>query len=189
MHLFKNKKIVISGGPGSGKTTLINLLRVKGYECMDEFSRTIIKRAQNQGENSFFKSQPLEFSKEVWNGRKEQYQNSKPSSSKTQKSYVFFDRGLHDVLAYMDCLGVTYDNCKFDLSGFPYDLAVLLPPRKSIYIKDNERKEGFQEAQKIYFYIKKTYQKYNIPIVEVPFQSPEVRISTLLEYLDHAEKA
>ena len=72
MHLFKNKKIVISGGPGSGKTTLVNLLRVKGYECMDEFSRTIIKRAQKQGENNFFKSQPLEFSKEVWNGRKEQ---------------------------------------------------------------------------------------------------------------------
>ena len=76
-----------------------------------------------------------------------------------------------------------------NLTYLIYDLAVLLPPRKSIYIKDNERKEDFQEAQKIYFYIKKTYQKYNIPIVEVPFQSPEVRISTLLEYLDHAEKA
>ena len=189
MHLFKNKKIVISGGPGSGKTTLVNLLRIKGYECIDEFSRTLIKRAQKKGDNNFFKSQPLDFSKEVWNGRKEQYKNSKSSSNKTQKPYVFFDRGLHDVLAYMDYLGVSYDSCKFDPSGFTYDFAMLLPPRKSIYIRDNERKEGFQEAQKIYVYIKKTYQKYNIPIVEVPFQSPEVRISTLLEYLDHAEKA
>ena len=50
MPLFKNKKIVISGGPGSGKTTLVNLLRLKGYECIDEFSRTLIKRAQKQGE-------------------------------------------------------------------------------------------------------------------------------------------
>ena len=189
MNLFKNKKIVISGGPGSGKTTLVNLLRVEGYECIDEFSRTLIKRAQKQGKNNIFKTQPLDFSKKVWNGRKEQYKNSKSSSNKKNKSYIFFDRGLHDVLAYMDCLGVSYDSCKFDPSGFPYDLALLLPPRKSIYIKDNERKEGFQEAKKLYFYIKKTYQTYNIPIVEVPFQSPEVRISTLLEYLDHAEKA
>ena len=59
MHLFKNKKIVISGGPGSGKTTLVNLLRVKGYECMDEFSRTIIKRAQKQEKIIFLNHNPL----------------------------------------------------------------------------------------------------------------------------------
>ena len=151
MHLFKNKKIVISGGPGSGKTTLVNLLRVKGYECMDEFSRTIIKRAQKHGENNFFKSQPLEFSKEVWNGRKEQYKNSKPSSSKTQKSYVFFDRGLHDVLAYMDCLGVTYDTCKFDLSGFPYDLAVLLLPGSPFISKIMNERRVFGKLKKYIF--------------------------------------
>ena len=138
---------------------------------MDEFSRTIIKRAQKQGENNFFKSQPLEFSKEVWYGRKEQYKNSKPSSSKTQKSYVFFDRGLHDVLAYMDCLGVTYDTSKFDLSGFPYDLAVLLPPRKSIYIKDNERKEGFQEAQKYIFTSKRPTKNITFPSLKFPFKA------------------
>ena len=84
MNLFNNKKIVISGGPGSGKTTLVNLLRVKGYECIDEFSRILIKRAQKQGKNNIFKTQPLEFSKKVWNGRKEQYKNSKPNSNKTQ---------------------------------------------------------------------------------------------------------
>ena len=45
------------------------------------------------------------------------------------------------------------------------------PPWKSIYIKDNERKEGFEDAEKLYFFIKKTYQKYNIPIVEIPFKA------------------
>lgn len=183
MPLFKNKKIVISGGPGSGKTTLVNLLRLKGYECIDEFSRTLIKRAQKQGEINIFKSQPLHFSEEVWKGRIEQYKNSELSLNKTQKPYVFFDRGLHDVLAYLDCIGISYESYKFDPSDFPYDMALLLPPWKSIYIKDNERKEGFEDAEKLYFFIKKTYKKYNIPIVEIPFQSPEVRISTLLEYL------
>ena len=62
MPLIENKKIVISGGPGSGKTTLINLLKDKGYPCFEEFSRILIDRARKTGENNIFKSRPLFFS-------------------------------------------------------------------------------------------------------------------------------
>ena len=75
MPLFENKKIVISGGPGSGKTTLVNLLRRNGYVCVDEFSRTLIENAQKKGEHNIFKSQPLYFSEEVWKARREKYEN------------------------------------------------------------------------------------------------------------------
>ena len=66
---------------------------------------------------------------------------------------------------------------------------MLLPPWKAIHIKDNERKEDFEEVENLYFYIKNTYQKNNIPIVEIPFQTPELRISTLLDYLDNEKNA
>ena len=75
MTPIESKKVVISGGPGSGKTTLINLLREKGYDCADEFSRSIIKKVKKIGEESPFKSQPIGFSKRVWQGRKQQYEN------------------------------------------------------------------------------------------------------------------
>jgi len=189
MPLFENKKIVISGGPGSGKSTLVGLLRRKGYKCVDEFSRTLIENAQKMGENNIFKSQPLYFSEEVWKERKKQYEKFKPEINKTQGPYIFFDRGLHDVVAYLDCIGVPYDSQQFDPSAFPYDMAMLLPPWKAIYSQDNERKEDFEEAEKLYFYIKKIYQKYKIPIVEIPFESPEVRISILLDYLNHGKNA
>jgi predicted ATPase len=189
MPLIKNKKIVISGGPGSGKTTMVNLLRDKGYECFDEFSRVLIEKAQKSGENNIFKSRPIFFSEQVWKGRKDQYEKSYLGLDKPEKQYVFFDRGLHDVVAYLDSIGVSYDPKRFDLSLFPYDMALLLPPCKSIYTKDKERKEDFEEAEKLYFYIKKTYQTNNIPLVEVPFQSPELRISSLLDYLDQRKNA
>ena len=189
MPLIENKKIVISGGPGSGKTTLVNLLKDRGYECFNEFSRTLIKSAQKKGEINIFRSKPLYFSEEVWKIRKKQYEKSDSIMVNKQKPFVFFDRGLHDVVAYMECIGVAYASHKFALSDYAYDVALLLPPWKSIYTKDNERKEDFQEVEKLYFYIKNTYQKNNIPIVEIPFQSPEIRISTLLEYLDHGKIA
>lgn len=184
MPLFENKKIVISGGPGSGKSTLVSLLRRNGYVCVDEFSRTLIENAQKKGEHNIFKSQPLYFSEEVWKARREKYEKFKPKINKTKSSYTFFDRGLHDVVAYLDCIGVPYNPHQFDPSSFHYDMAMLLPPWEAIYTQDNERKEDFEEAEKLYFYIKKTYQKYKIPIFEIPFERPEVRISTLLKYLN-----
>ena len=184
MTPIKNMKVVLSGGPGSGKTTLIRLLREKGYDCIDEFSRSIIEEFQKMGKDSPFKSQPIAFSEKIWQCRKQQYQNPKFLSKSGPKRFVFFDRGLHDIVAYLDCISAPYDKQKFDLSNFHYDLAILLPPWKKIYRKDGQRHEDFEEAEKLYFYIKNTYIKNNIPLVEIPFLSPEKRVSTLLKYLD-----
>ena len=49
MCVNENKKVVITGGPGSGKSTLINLLARSGYNCLKEFSRTLIQKYKNKG--------------------------------------------------------------------------------------------------------------------------------------------
>ena len=38
---MKTQKIALIGGPGTGKTTLIDALKTKGYGCMEEISRQI----------------------------------------------------------------------------------------------------------------------------------------------------
>ena len=41
--MMKSKKIIISGPPGSGKTSIINSLLKKGYNCFQEINPTKIK--------------------------------------------------------------------------------------------------------------------------------------------------
>jgi len=38
---LKPKKIVLIGGPATGKTTLIDALKTKGYHCFEEISRQV----------------------------------------------------------------------------------------------------------------------------------------------------
>ena len=53
------QKIALIGGPGTGKTTLINALKAKGYNCMEEISRQITLEAQEKGIDQLFLEDPL----------------------------------------------------------------------------------------------------------------------------------
>ena len=43
------QKIVLIGGPGTGKTSVLNALKEKGFYCFDEVSREVTLKAQKEG--------------------------------------------------------------------------------------------------------------------------------------------
>ena len=43
------KKIVLIGGPGTGKTSVLKQLKSTGFHCMEEISREITIKAQKDG--------------------------------------------------------------------------------------------------------------------------------------------
>lgn len=183
----QNKKIVISGGPGSGKSTLLRLLEADGYQCFKEFSRDLIKREKKGGNFNYFKSNPIEFSSLVWEKRVDQLNAADKLECNVAKPYVFFDRGLHDVIAYLNYIGEAYDSDDFNLNSHHYELALLLPPWKAIYVNDGERMESFEEATALYYEIKRTYKEYKIPMVEIPIGTPDQRVLTILELLKNGK--
>ena len=89
--------IVIIGGPGTGKTTIIDGLVAKGHCCYPEISREVTLEAKKQGIEQLFLEKPLLFSELLLEGRKKQFQNA----TKEPHEIVFIDRGIPDVLAYM----------------------------------------------------------------------------------------
>ena len=67
------QKIVLIGGPGTGKSTVLNKLREKDFFCFDEVSREVILKAQKKGIEQLFLTEPLLFSEMLLEGREEQY--------------------------------------------------------------------------------------------------------------------
>lgn len=174
-----NKEIiVITGGPGTGKTTIINGLIEKGFTCFPEISREIINDARKQGFEQLFLEKPLLFSELLLEGRKKQYHQA----TAHDKDPIFLDRGIPDILAYMHYIGDSYpaffdEECRNN----PYTKVFLLPPWEDIYQSDEERYENFEQAKLIYNHLKETYQKYGYELIEVPFGCIDNRILFILE--------
>jgi predicted ATPase len=177
----QNKRIVITGGPGTGKSSVISNLESKGHYCFHEVSRQITLEAQKQGIDQLFLDDPLLFSEKLLEARIKQHQNALEPSGKL----VFLDRGIPDVVAYMDYFGTTYPS-KFRnaCNDHKYNRIFLMPPWNEIYETDNERYESFEQAQSIYAYLKKAYITFGYQPIEVPKQSIENRSNFILNNLD-----
>jgi predicted ATPase len=177
---LKTKRIVISGGPGSGKTTLINHLEKEGYPCLHEISRAVTRKAQQEGIEQLFLENPILFSQKLLEGRLEQFEKAEVMSD----AFLFYDRGMPDVTAYMDYLAIHYpDHFSETIKANRYDLIFLLPPWKSIYQQDEIRYESFDQAVTLYNYLRKGYQKYDYTVIEVPTANVKDRAHYILEHL------
>jgi predicted ATPase len=170
--------IVIIGGPGTGKSSIIDSLVTKGYCCYPEISREVTLEAQKRGIEQLFLEDPLLFSQMLLDGRVKQYNNAQNEAH----PMVFIDRGIPDVVAYLDYIGDSYPD-HFDLACREnnYTKIFILPPWEEIYESDSERYENFEQAKTIYKHLIETYQKYGYNLIEVPKDSVDNRILYILD--------
>ncbi|MDG2313780.1 MAG: ATP-binding protein [Flavobacteriaceae bacterium] len=174
----KNQKIVIIGAPGSGKTSVIEMLIQKGYDCFPEISREVTLEARKEGIDQLFLHDPILFSTKLIAGRLKQYEDAK------SKNLVFFDRGLPDVVAYHHYLKTDYPP-SFDTicQENPYDVVFVLPPWKAIYTSDSVRYESFEQAKKIHENLMQTYQRFSMTPQPVPFGEVVERVAFIEQQL------
>lgn len=172
--------VVFIGGPGSGKTTLIEKLEGQGYICYPEISREVTLEARRQGIEQLFLEKPLLFSELLLEGRKKQFYNALAEEA----DVVFIDRGIPDVLAYMHYIGDSYPPF-FDQAcrDHVYHKIFFLPPWEEIYTADEARYENYEQAKLIALHLQETYRNYGYDLIEVPKDTPENRILFILGHL------
>tara|TARA_B100000530_G_C15900987_1_gene465381 strand:+ start:528 stop:1067 length:540 start_codon:yes stop_codon:yes gene_type:complete len=177
--MMKNEKIIISGPPGSGKTTIIKKLKLKGYCVHDEIHPQEINR----------KATKLELSNYLFQNRIKQYHdksinNYKYNSNKQQNNQlIFFDRSIIDVIAYMDFWEEKYPiQWEETILKFRYMNNIFYAPNwKEIYKSTEERPEDYMEAEKIDLFLRKTYLKFNYHIIEIPKLNINQRVNFILD--------
>ncbi|MDT0676823.1 ATP-binding protein [Autumnicola musiva] len=179
---MKKKKIVITGGPGTGKSSIVHQLENNGQTCLHEISREVIREAQLHGIEQLFLEDPLLFSRKLLEGRISQFHEAEDFPV----NHIFIDRGIPDVLAYMDYFDTRYaEEFIAPCENYRYDFIFILPPWKSIYKSDNERYESFDEASRISEYLETTYKIYGYQPVIVPEASVEERTNFILNKLEN----
>ncbi len=182
---MNTKKIVITGGPSTGKTAVIEVLKQKGYHCLEEVIRAMTLAKKAEESDVVFQSNPIvsftdpaAFNQMILDARLAQYKSVIASAD----ALAFFDRGIPDVLAYMDCFGQQYDEsfknvCKTN----KYDMIFLMPPWKDIHIVDNERFETYEESLRINECLANSYSSFGYDVQVVPKDTILNRVDFILD--------
>lgn len=172
------KRIVITGGPGTGKSSIINHLESSGFKCYAEVSRQVTLEARKKGVDQLFLSDPLLFSDLLLKARTRQFMEAETESV----NQVFYDRGLPDVLAYMNYANSNYPE-KFTsvCNTYTYDRIFILPPWEAIFKSDNERYENFEQAVAIQKHLENTYSQFGYTLLEVPLGTINERTDFILK--------
>lgn len=180
LHDMNNSnKILITGGPGSGKTALINALENRKFNCEHEIVRNLTLEGKGNGIDQIFLKDPLIFSEKLLELRIGQF-NKKQISENT-----FYDRGVHDVLAYLNYIKVKYDHLLTEKAEkIKYDKVFILPPWKDIYRQDEIRYESFNESVKIHDEIVKIYNFFKMKIIILKTGTIDQRIENILEFIN-----
>jgi predicted ATPase len=177
--MIEKQIYVITGGPGFGKTMLVEALRGMGHFCSAEFARELIVSQQETGGEILPWKNPRLFQQTILNKRKDFF------DSIPEGTIAFADRAIPDQLAFARYKGFGAPEVLVSAaSEYRYASKVFVtPPWPEIYVNDPIRTETFDEALQIHQVVVETYRNLNYQIIELPLVPISERVKYLLENL------
>jgi predicted ATPase len=175
-----DRLIVITGGPGAGKTSLVEALAASGHAVRPEAGRMIIRDQQTIGGRGVPWVDPALFAELMLATDLRRHAEAAAAGER-----VFFDRGVPDIAGYLAlcCLAIP-EHVERAVRALRYNRTVFIaPPWREIFTQDAERKQDFAEAERTYAAMAETYPRYGYALVELPRASVAERVSFVLDRL------
>jgi predicted ATPase len=173
--MTKSNFYVITGGPGGGKTSLLECLASKKYAYIPETAREIIKERLTQGLSP--RPDAKTFAEEIF---AKDWANF---ISNSDSSILFFDRSFMDSACLLfDADADAYDKIRDVHLNNRYNNTVFIaPPWREIYRTDAERDQSFDEAIRVYQRLENWYLEHGYDIVILPKDTVETRATFILD--------
>ncbi len=174
---YRERFHVVTGGPGSGKTSLIDALARTGYAHTVEAGRAIIQDQLAIDGPALPWRDPLAFAELMLSWELRSYRMAETTSGP-----VFFDRGVTDLLGYLTLMGRPVPaHIARAAERFRYSRRVFVaPPWPQIYTQDAERKQTPAEAVRTYEALVTAYSTGGYELVSLPLVSVEERVRFVL---------
>ncbi len=168
---------VITGGPSSGKTTTVNILRARGYHTTIEHARHFLDTQRVTGRTvAEIRRNQAAFQLGVLKMQIEQEAMLDPDA------LIFLDRALPDSLAYYRFLDLPPDPMLLEaLPSAKYRKVFLLDLLP--LVRDYARTEDGAAQRQIHALLGEVYEELGHPVEAVPPLPPEDRVDYILARL------
>lgn len=180
MMINNPNMVVITGGPGAGKTTTLQELERRGFRYATEIARQIIQEQVEQGGSALPWDDTARYTELMLERSIESFLDHASSND-----LVFADRGIPDTLCYARLISLP-DTAKIESACEQYRYwrqVFIAPPWREIYETDSERKQDFAEAELTYLKMSAVYSECGYELIELPLTGATERAEFMLDRL------
>jgi len=171
------RRFVLTGGPCTGKTTLLHELRTRGYQVLEEVGRQVIQEQLRNGARVLPWVDRAVFQLEVLR-RRQTVEKQLPVCD-----VVFLDRGIPDGIAFCRLDGIDPPHQLLVASKeSSYDGVFLLEPFDH-YVQDSERYLSKEESATIHELIATVYTELHYELQCLPPCSVRKRADIVEAYV------
>lgn len=169
---------IVTGGPGAGKSTLVEALAAQGIACMPESGRAVIRDQLAAGGDALPWADRARFAEQMVARDLQSWRAARAS-----RGPVVFDRGIPDILGYLTLVGLpASDALRRAVGDCRYRSPVFLAPHwPAIFHQDEERRQDAAEAEATCRVMAEVYTALGYTVVTLPCASVAERIAFVCE--------